>query len=79
MLCHALVSSFIFPFILFYRIIWESIKDKLIFPFLDLDIKSFDLGIEYRDQTNDQGNRLRKRCSAKWPCHVILYSFELGL
>ena len=38
-----------------YRVIWESIKDKLIFPFLDLDVKSFDLGIEYRDQTNDQG------------------------
>eukprot|EP00731_Ephydatia_muelleri_P017618 Em0010g716a len=36
------------------RVIWESIKDKLIFPFLDLDVKSFDLGIEYRDQTNDQ-------------------------
>ena len=44
-------------FIFFNRVIWESIKDKLIFPFLDLDVKSFDLGIEYRDQTNDQGTR----------------------
>lgn len=36
------------------RIIWKSIKDKLIFPYLDLDIKYFDLGLEYRDQTDDQ-------------------------
>jgi isocitrate dehydrogenase len=36
------------------RIIWDSIKDKLILPFLDLELKTFDLGIEYRDQTNDQ-------------------------
>jgi isocitrate dehydrogenase len=35
------------------RIIWKLIKDKLILPFLDLDIKYFDLGIEYRDKTND--------------------------
>lgn len=36
------------------RIIWAYIKDKLILPYLDLDIKYYDLGIEYRDQTNDQ-------------------------
>lgn len=36
------------------RIIWKFIKDKLILPYLDLDIKYFDLGMEYRDQTNDQ-------------------------
>ena len=36
------------------RIIWKMIKDKLIFPFLDLNIKYFDLGIENRDLTNDQ-------------------------
>lgn len=36
------------------RIIWSSIKEKLILPFLDLELKTFDLGIEYRDQTNDQ-------------------------
>ncbi|CEO96420.1 Isocitrate dehydrogenase [NADP] [Plasmodiophora brassicae] len=36
------------------RVIWKSIKDKLIFPFLDLDIKYFDLSIQNRDQTNDQ-------------------------
>lgn len=36
------------------RIIWAYIKDKLILPYLDLDIKYYDLGIEYRDATNDQ-------------------------
>lgn len=36
------------------RIIWRFIKDKLILPYLDLEIKYFDLGIEYRDATNDQ-------------------------
>ncbi|MBS1652101.1 MAG: NADP-dependent isocitrate dehydrogenase [Bacteroidetes bacterium] len=36
------------------RIIWKFIKDKLITPYLDIDIKYFDLGIEHRDATNDQ-------------------------
>ena len=36
------------------RIIWKFIKDKLILPYLDLDIKYYDLGIEHRDATNDQ-------------------------
>ena len=36
------------------RIIWKFIKDKLIVPYLDVDIKYYDLGIEYRDETNDQ-------------------------
>ena len=36
------------------RIIWKFIKDKLILPYLDIDIKYYDLGVEYRDQTNDQ-------------------------
>lgn len=36
------------------RIIWGFIKDKLILPYLDIDLKYYDLGIEYRDQTNDQ-------------------------
>ena len=36
------------------RIIWELIKEKLIFPFVELDIKSYDLGIENRDATNDK-------------------------
>jgi len=36
------------------RIIWDVIKDKLILPFVDLDLHTFDLGIEHRDATNDQ-------------------------
>jgi isocitrate dehydrogenase len=36
------------------RVIWQFIKDKLILPYLDLDIKYYDLGMEKRDETNDQ-------------------------
>jgi len=36
------------------RIIWQLIKDKLIHPYLDLDLRYYDLSVEYRDQTNDQ-------------------------
>ncbi|WP_068085623.1 NADP-dependent isocitrate dehydrogenase [Polycladidibacter stylochi] len=36
------------------RIIWKLIKDKLIHPYLDIDLKYFDLGIEARDATDDQ-------------------------
>ncbi|CAH2056608.1 unnamed protein product, partial [Thlaspi arvense] len=36
------------------RVLWKSIKDKLIFPFLELDIKYFDLGLPNRDATDDK-------------------------
>ena len=36
------------------RIIWQFIKDKLILPYLDVDLEYYDLGIESRDDTNDQ-------------------------
>ena len=36
------------------RIIWQFIKDKLILPYVDLDLKYYDLGIEARDDTDDQ-------------------------
>lgn len=36
------------------RIIWQDIKDKFIHPYLDIDLKYYDLGLEYRDETNDQ-------------------------
>ena len=36
------------------RIIWSFIKDKLILPYLDIDLKYYDLGMESRDNTNDQ-------------------------
>jgi isocitrate dehydrogenase len=36
------------------RIIWKLIKDKLIFPYLDIDLEYYDLSIQKRDETNDQ-------------------------
>ena len=47
------------------RIIWKFIKDKLILPYVDVDIKYYDLGIESRDATDDKvtvdaANAIRK-------------------
>ncbi|MBI2236244.1 MAG: NADP-dependent isocitrate dehydrogenase [Magnetospirillum sp.] len=36
------------------RIIWQFIKEKLILPYLDIDLKYYDLGIEHRDRTDDR-------------------------
>ncbi|WP_280272469.1 NADP-dependent isocitrate dehydrogenase [Nocardia wallacei] len=36
------------------RIIWQFIKDKLVHPYLDINLEYYDLGIEYRDKTDDQ-------------------------
>ncbi len=36
------------------RIIWQFIKDRLIVPYLDINLEYYDLGMEYRDQTDDQ-------------------------
>jgi isocitrate dehydrogenase len=36
------------------RIIWQFIKEKLILPYLDIDLKYYDLSVQYRDETNDQ-------------------------
>jgi len=36
------------------RIIWQFIKDKLVHPYLDLQLEYYDLGMEYRDKTDDQ-------------------------
>ena len=36
------------------RIIWQMIKDKLITPYLDIDLQYYDLGMESRDETEDQ-------------------------
>jgi isocitrate dehydrogenase len=36
------------------RIIWQFIKDRLIIPYLDIELEYYDLGIEYRDKTDDQ-------------------------
>src|SRR3979409_2161863 len=36
------------------RIIWQKIREKLILPYLDINLKYYDLGIQNRDKTNDQ-------------------------
>jgi isocitrate dehydrogenase len=36
------------------RIIWKEIKDRFIYPFLDIELEYYDLGVEYRDKTNDK-------------------------
>lgn len=69
------------------RIIWTSIKDKLILPFLDIELKTFDLGIEYRDKTNDQvtidcANAIKKynvgiKCATITPDEARVEEFKL--
>ena len=36
------------------QVIWEIIKEKLILPFLDIELHTYDLSIQHRDITNDQ-------------------------
>ena len=36
------------------RILWKMIKDELLLPFIDLKTEYYDLGLEYRNETNDQ-------------------------
>ena len=57
------------------RIIWGFIKDKLILPYLDIDLKYYDLGIEHRDETDDQvtvdaANAI-KQCGVGVKCATI--------
>ena len=69
------------------RIIWKQIKDMLIHPYLDLDIKYFDLGIEKRDETNDQitldaSNAIKKykvgiKCATITPDEARVKEFKL--
>src|SRR3982750_1883556 len=69
------------------RIIWKFIKDKLILPYVEIDIKYYDLGIEYRDQTNDQvtidaGNAIRQygvgvKCATITPDEARVKEFNL--
>src|SRR5688500_5016357 len=69
------------------RIIWKLIKDKLILPFLDIDIKYFDLGMEHRDATNDQvtldaANAIKKykvgiKCATITPDEARVKEFNL--
>src|SRR5690242_12443512 len=57
------------------RVIWKFIKDKLILPYLDLDINYYDLSIQHRDATNDQvtvdAAHAIKQCSVGIKCATI--------
>jgi isocitrate dehydrogenase len=69
------------------RIIWQFIKDKLIFPYLELDIRYYDLGIEKRDETDDQitidsANAIKKygvgiKCATITPDEARMKEFKL--
>jgi isocitrate dehydrogenase len=69
------------------RIIWKFIKEKLILPYLELDIKYFDLGIESRDKTNDKitidaANAIRQtgvgiKCATITPDEARVEEFHL--
>ena len=47
-------------YIFICRIIWDMIKKQLILPFVDLDIKRYDLSIQNRDATDDKGKTTQK-------------------
>jgi len=69
------------------RIIWDLIKDKLIFPFVELELHSYDLGMESRDATNDQvtidcANAIKKynvgvKCATITPDEKRVEEFKL--
>ena len=69
------------------RIIWKYIKEKLILPYLDIDIKYYDLGVEHRDATNDQvtidsANAIRQygvgiKCATITPDEARVTEFNL--
>lgn len=52
------------------RILWKMIKDELLLPFIDLKTEYYDLGLEHRNETNDQvtvdsANATKIRCCCK--------------
>src|SRR5262249_5662668 len=57
------------------RIIWQKIREKLILPYLDIDLKYFDLGIESRDKTDDkitfEADEERKKYGVAVKCATI--------
>jgi isocitrate dehydrogenase len=69
------------------RIIWQFIKEKLILPYLDLDIEYYDLSVENRDATNDQvtvdaANAIKKhgvgiKCATITPDEARVKEFNL--
>ena len=69
------------------RIIWSFIKDKLISPYLEVDLKYYDLGMKSRDKTNDQitidaANAIKKfgvgvKCATITPDEARVDEFKL--
>ena len=69
------------------RIIWSFIKDKLIKPYIEVDLKYYDLGMESRDNTNDQitidaANAIKKygvgvKCATITPDEARVEEFKL--
>jgi isocitrate dehydrogenase len=69
------------------RIIWDLIKEKLLFPHLEMELHTFDLGIEYRDETDDQvtidcANAIKKynvgiKCATITPDEARVEEFKL--
>ncbi|WP_427023377.1 NADP-dependent isocitrate dehydrogenase [Aureimonas ureilytica] len=69
------------------RIIWQAIKDKLIHPYLDIDLEYYDLSVENRDATNDQvtidsANAIKKhgvgvKCATITPDEQRVEEFKL--
>src|SRR5688572_5787549 len=69
------------------RIIWQFIKDRLILPYLDVELEYYDLGIEHRDATNDQvtidsANAIKKhgvgvKCATITPDEARVEEFNL--
>ncbi len=69
------------------RIIWKLIKDKLIFPYLDINLDYYDLGVEHRDATGDQvtidsANAIKKygvgvKCATITPDEARVSEFNL--
>ncbi|GJR58577.1 isocitrate dehydrogenase [NADP] [Tanacetum coccineum] len=61
------------------RIFWESIKNKLIFPFVELDIKYYDLGLLNRDATDDKVTVESAEATLKYAYLLLLQHFCLAL
>ncbi|KAJ4287087.1 NADP-dependent isocitrate dehydrogenase [Collariella sp. IMI 366227] len=59
------------------RVIWKDIKDKFIYPYLDVDLKYYDLGLEYRDETNDQKYSVGVKCATITPDEARVKEFNL--
>ena len=69
------------------RIIWEWIRERLVLPYLDIDLKYYDLGMEYRDKTDDKvtvdsANAIREfgvgvKCATITPDEARVEEFDL--